>query len=153
MHIYVSKNIALCPFFVFKIVENLQCMLKQNCYSFIYAKRRFWIKLMIEKESLNFLARFYSHLWIRLSHFGKILLIESAVRRILNLTTFWQILLGIDFWVNISRSNFNDTFADISSVNIPVFLKKKDIFCKILLFKFHQKRWEHFLNLEIDEWH
>ena len=125
IYIYVSKNIASYAFFAFKIVENLQCMLKQNCYSFIYAKRRFWIKLIIEKESLNFLPRFYSHLWIRLFHFGKILLIESAVRRILNLTTFCQILLGIDFWVNISRSNFNDAFADMSSVNIPVFFKKE----------------------------
>ena len=95
---------------------------------------------MIEKESLNFLARFYSHLCLRLSHFGKILQIESSVCRILNLITFWQILLGIDFCVNILRSNFNYAFVDISSVNIPVFLKKKDILCKVLLFKFRQKQ-------------
>ena len=84
---------------------------------------------MIEKESINFLARFYSHLCLRLSHFGKILQIESSVCRILNLITFWQILLGIDY-----------AFLDISSVNIPVFLKKKDILCKVLLFKFRQKQ-------------
>ena len=50
-----------------------------NCTAFFHVKRRYWIKLMIEKKSLNFLTQFYSHLW----------LLQGYVYPILKNTNLW----------------------------------------------------------------
>ena len=38
--------------------------LKSTCTPFFLVKRHYWMYLMLEKESLNFLIRLHSHLWL-----------------------------------------------------------------------------------------
>ena len=53
---------------------------------------------MIEKQSLNIPAQFYSRLWLLQEYvyatLEKILVTESGAHRILNPANLWQIFLG-----------------------------------------------------------
>ena len=62
-----------------------------------YVKRRYWISLLIEKESLNFLLRFHSHLLLLQGYTYpslKNIITESGARRSPSWTKFLKDFFG-----------------------------------------------------------
>ena len=110
-----SYEAFFCLCFGFEIFH-----LNQNFTSFLHMKRLYWIWLMIEKECLNFLTRFYSHLC----------LLQGCVCS--TLEKYWLLKLDLDICFRHERFK-QDALLFTLCYLFSTFLHVASTFCSIFV--------------------